>query len=228
MSWFMLFQMLNTISRAGIASTFIGIAFLISLLYIHEKKERNKIVLFSSLTSVLTIIYFLSKYEMNLLFIRFAQILSRLGIEQVNDYLDAFGFSSFIAGSSNIDPHFISIEESLKAFVENPLLGKGYTFSEQYLWEHNRYLFILTSSGLLTLVPYILFLIGLTILVRKTMLNIRSYKTFGINYIYLFYACNIMFLFKLLNEGMETFFYWILFALGSAWVHNLSKEIMHA
>ncbi len=228
LSFIMLFQIVNTISRAGLVSTFIGIGFLISLLYIHERNIRIKIVLFSSLTFGLTFIYFLSRNGINLIFIRLAEILSRLGVDRFNDYLDAHGFSGFVAGSSYIDPHIFSIGESLKAFIENPFLGNGYTFSEQYLWEHNRYLFILTSSGLLTIVPYILFLMGLIFLVRRAMLHGKSCKATGINYIYLLYACNIIFLFKLLNEGMETFFYWIFFALATAWIRNIKREGFHS
>ena len=225
MSGFVLFQIINTVSRAGIASTLVGVSMLIAMLFLHEKNERKKVALLTFLI-LLILFIFLLRYEMNVLFIRFAQILSAIGFEKADIYLDAFGFESFIWGPSSIDPHLYSIGGSLQSFMENPLLGKGYIFSEITINEHNRYLFILISSGLLTLIPYVLFIAGLTFWVRKKLLNSRYRQEDGVNYLYFFYSCNVMFLVKLLNEGMETFFYWILFALASAWVRNLERDYL--
>lgn len=45
-------------------------------------------------------------------------------------------------------------------------------------------------------------------------------KTGEINYGYFFAACTIMYLVKMLNQAGETFYYWIVFALSSAWIRN--------
>lgn len=224
-SFFMIFQIIKTLSRSGIVSTFIGIVVLISCIYIHEKKGRTKIFLFSLLIFVPIIIY-LFEYQFNAV-LRLVQLLNILGINQIDNYLYTYGLTSF-SSDAYLDPHYLYYGESLDVFVKNPIFGIGYRFSELVLRGHNRYLFILTSSGLITFIPYILFLIGLTILIRKGMLNFRHYKPSGINYGYFFYACNIMFLFKLLNEGMETFYYWIFFALAIAWIRNYKREALRS
>jgi len=225
MSGFMLIQVVLTISRAGIASTFIGIVFLTALIYIHEKSERTKIILLSTSALILITIILASRYEMNLILVRFAEILSNLGIKQVNHFLDILGFSSMIKGSSYLDPHLYSIGRSLEAFYAQPLFGNGYTFATFEINEHNRYFFILVSSGLLTFIPYFFFLGGLTLFIRKAVRQLKHFKLPGINYSYLFYACAVMFLVKLLNEGMETMYYWIWFALAMAWIRNSRRDL---
>jgi hypothetical protein len=189
-SGFLLLQIIDTYSRSGIISTFIGIAFLVSSIFINERKERIKIVVLSLLVAVPSIPYLIG-YKFPV-FLRLIQILNILNIGFIDDYLYSFKILAF-STESYFDPHFQTIYESLNTFFTSPLLGSGYRFSELLMREHNRYLFVLISAGLVTFIPYILFIGGLTLFIRKAMLKSKYYKSVGIPYGYFFYACQIMF-----------------------------------
>lgn len=220
-SCFLGIHILKNLSRSGIVSIFIGIAALMACLYIYEKKDRLKIALYS-LFGLMAVAIYLLKYNFNAV-LRFLQLLNILRIDLIDNYLYAQGLLAF-SSESTIDPHYVSISNSLKAFLEAPLFGNGYQFTEFFLAEHNRYLFILASAGLFVSFPYVLFLIRSTMLQKKALLDFKRKNFKGLNYGYFFFSCSIMFFFKLLNEGMETFYYWIIFALAAAWIRNSHKS----
>ena len=90
--------------------------------------------------------------------------------------------------------------------------------------EHNRYLYILSTAGLLTLIPYVAFILGLIIIARKTFLNKlksnRSIQDIGL----VLYPSVLLFAIQINNAGMETYYYWIFFGLAAAWIRNSKSE----
>jgi len=219
---FLVYQTINAMSRSAISSLFLGIAVLLYILYRNEKGIRAKIVITSFCFFTISAVYVI-EYKM-IVVRRFLQLLNFLEIDLLTSYLQNYGLA--ISSIEQADLHITSIGKSLNAFYQSPLLGAGYGFSEHVINEHNRYLFILVSSGLLTLIAYVSFFTGIIILTRRSIRNFSHFESQTINYGYLFYACGIMFLFKLLNEGMETFYYWIFFSLASAWVLNCKREAL--
>lgn len=217
----MLYQLLQASSRSALLAISAGTVLLLWCLYRDDKKIRSKIVLFSSFIILAGVVYLYNNFDVIL---RFLALFNFLGIQALNDFLYIYGLYTTPSGAIALDPHYVSIIESLTAFFQNPLLGSGYIFTEQELREHNRYLFILVSSGLFALIAYVFFIIRLTFITGKAARYFGCHNPDMPNYGYLFYACNFMFLVKLLNEGMEAFYYWIFFAFATAWVRNCKRE----
>lgn len=220
-SFVMLYQSLQALSRSALFSISAGTVSLLWCLYRHDKKRKSRIVLFSSFIILAGITYLYNNFDVIL---RSLALFNFLGIMTLNDFLYVYGLYTTPSGAIALDPHYESINESMTAFFQNPFLGSGYIFAEQNIGEHNRYLFILVSSGLFTLIPYVFFIIRLTFITGKAARYFGRLNPDMLNYGYLFYACNCMFLLKLLNEGMETFYYWIFFAFATAWIRNCKRE----
>lgn len=220
-SFVMLYQFLQASSRSALLAISAGTVILLVCLYRDDKKIRSKIVLFSFFIILAGITYLYNYFHVIL---RFLALFNFLGIPTLNDFLYIYGLYTTPSGAIAFDPHYVSIFESIEAFLQSPFLGSGYIFTEHVLREHNRYLFILASSGLLTLIPYVLFFTGLTFLTGKAIKKYSRLNSPMVNYGYLFYACNISFLVKLMNEGMEAFYYWIFFAFATAWIRNCKRE----
>ena len=217
---FALYQTTNVMSRTALFSLIVGIGVLLYTLYRNEKKMRTKIVIISFCLVTISAFYIIL-YKM-VLVRRFLQTLGFLEMGDLTAYLESYGLG--VSSIEYADLHILSVIESLNAFCQSPLLGAGYVFTEQVINEHNRYLFILVSSGLLTLIPYILFFLVLISSIREVMINFSRLELHKINYGYIFFACGIMFIFKLLDEGMEAFYYWIIFSLASALIRNCKRE----
>ena len=128
------------------------------------------------------------------------------------------------------DGHIDSLNETLRNFKEAPFLGNGISNIEgkykndRWYAEHNRYLYILSTAGLLTLIPYVAFILGLIIIARKTFLNKlksnRSIQDIGL----VLYPSVLLFAIQINNAGMETYYYWIFFGLAAAWIRNSKSE----
>ena len=229
----------ESMSRSGIIALCAGLIVFFILLYKNEKKQRKNIVVIGFVILVGAIFYsvFLKPQVMR----RCLQLLNFLDIDIINNYLEKYGMKNFGGGVSKttfLDPHLKSIIAIPKhimgdaaaaggkfMFLMRLFLGSGYITAEHVLREHNRYFFIILSAGILTFIPYILFLFRLTFIIKKTTSEVVSKVSAGMNLGHFFFACSIAFLLKLMNEGMETFYYWIIFSLASAWCYNISKQI---
>lgn len=126
------------------------------------------------------------------------------------------------------DAHLTSISESLQYLSRNYLLGAGYSevlnSNLTYGSEHNRVLFILASTGLLTAVPYVAFVVGILVQNWRCMWqayrNNRQEAQLGL----VLFTCNLMFILHLIGEGFEAFYYWTFFALTAAWIRNCRRD----
>jgi len=57
------------------------------------------------------------------------------------------------------------------------------------------------------------------------MMQFRRSGGRGMNYGYLFFALSFVFVIKLfIYEGLESYYYWIIFALATAWVNSFEEE----
>ena len=133
------------------------------------------------------------------------------------------------------DGHIESMRETVARARSYPLLGYGVgkligehqTPESSWHIEHNRYLFILATSGLLAVVPYILFLIALSWLAWKT-LSPRCNIQGGCNDIGLvLFAALILFILQITNCGQERYYYWVFFGLAAAWIRNAALTESH-
>ncbi len=218
---FMIYVIFATLSRVGIVTLGAGIAALIWCLFKYERRPRPQELLWLALSAAaaLAALLFCQKNA----FLRLLQVLNIFHIKFINDYLDAH--SILACNSANfLDPHWQSVAISWQEFLKHPFFGNGYAAITAYPDEHNRYLFILASAGLLTFIPYVCFFFGVIYSMRKTVLKFMPGDKAAYNYAYLLLACLTMFLVKLFNEGMETFFYWIYFSLAWAWIRNHRRD----
>ena len=221
LSMFMIMTMLIGMSRSGIAAAFVGVAVLLWSLIRYSNIKKSIILLYSSLIILGLAAYFITA-EKNTQ-IRFAQIIHAADIEFVSDFLNAYDLiDSNLAAIE--DPHIQTISQSFEAFLDNPIMGAGYTYVNEQIQEHNRYLFILASSGILAFLAYVVFFVTQTAVTGKMLQKYARSDDPMIKYGYLYYACNIMVLVKLMVEGPEGFYYWIIFALSSAWARNLNRD----
>ena len=112
--------------------------------------------------------------------------------------------------------------------------GIGRLLSEhgdkEHSWhiEHNRYLFIMSTSGLLTILPYILFIISLLWLSWKSLNRVRNYRaqenlTVGAFLL----PVVLLFALQINNCGQERYYYWIFFGFIAAWIRNETMVINH-
>jgi len=215
-SVFFLYQIIHSLARVGIVSFLAGYVVLLFCLYHFREVDRRKLLFFSLGSGVV----FLAIVAGNVIVVRrFLQLLNVLDIGVLNQYLEAFDIYSF-SSVQFADPHIQSSRDSIKAISEHPLLGKGFAFAEHTVREHNRYLFILVSAGLLTLAPYtVFFIVQSAQAIRRANVFFPANER-GINYGHFFAACAVMYVLKLLNQAGEIFYYWIVFALSAAWIRN--------
>jgi len=215
-SIFFLYQIVHSLARVGIISFLAGYVVLLFCLYRYREADRRKLLLFSLGSSVV----FLAIVASNVIVVRrFLQLLNVLDIGVLNQYLETFDIYNFSSVQFE-DPHIRSSRDSLKAILERPWLGNGFSFAEYTLREHNRYLFILVSAGLFTLVPYALFFIAQTTQTIQRANFFFPVRQGDINYGHFFAACAIMYSVKLLNQAGELFYYWIVFGMAAAWIRN--------
>lgn len=219
-SLFMLWEIMKTMSRAGIMTIVVGAAVAVYCVFMNERFRRKKIMLFSALFLLLAGFYTV-KYQ-SVTVLRLLQPLNVFEIQSINEFLFRHNILEF-STDSYADPHWDTVAMSLDTFKQSPYFGMGYSYAQFFLREHCRYLFILASAGLMTFVPYVLFLLTA---VWKSGRNMKRYRRINqpvFNYGYIFFACNVMFVAKLFNEGMETFYYWIVIALSMAWIRNCER-----
>ena len=127
------------------------------------------------------------------------------------------------------DWRILSISETLSYIYQNPFFGIGMSnlidiqeFSHGK--EHNNYLSIAASFGMLSLIFYIVFIILLFIMVHKLIKKISSNKSMrdmGIAF-----GAGLLALIVYLNFAPAEFhFIWVWFGLSAAWIRNCKTEL---
>lgn len=220
-SFFMFYTLTNTLARSSFVAFIIGlIPFLVHI------RKRVKDVLIILL--VITAIVMMNKPMQY----RLIQLVGSIGQEvfdkssTAQKVIDKVKTKIEFSGDGHID----SLNETLRNFKEMPFLGNGISNIEdkykenRWYAEHNRYLYILSTAGLLTVVPYITFILGLVVISRKTLLNkLKINQTLSDIGIVL-YPSVLLFAIQINNAGMETYYYWIFFGLAAAWIRNSKSE----
>src|SRR4030065_1946543 len=128
------------------------------------------------------------------------------------------------------DPRFMTVKETLSYIYQNPFLGMGMSHlidlqNLSYGKEHNNYLSIAASFGILTLIFYILFVIFLLIVLHERIKKISRNpltKDMGI-----VLGAGLLALIVFLNCAPAEFhFIWIWFGLVAAWLRNCEDEFL--
>jgi hypothetical protein len=126
------------------------------------------------------------------------------------------------------DPHIESIPTTFKRALQHPLLGYGISklldehAAEEMSWyiEHNRYLFIMSTSGFLTVIPYLLFIISLLWIAWKYLNNSSRKVPDSFNLGILLFSAIFLFVVQINNCGLERYYYWVFFGFAAAWIRN--------
>ena len=133
------------------------------------------------------------------------------------------------------DGHIESILKTLERARANPMLGYGVgklinehsTPESRWRVEHDRYLFILSTAGLLTAVPYFLFVLSLLWLAWKAVLAGRGSRDADGSIGILMLSAVFFFTLQLNNCGQERYYYWVFFGLAAAWIRNTTLTESH-
>jgi hypothetical protein len=129
------------------------------------------------------------------------------------------------------EAHIMSISSTIDDYMLAPFLGNGitqimnkYMKCDRRLVEHNRYLYILNTAGILTLIPYVAFILVLIyISVRQLYLKTKFDKDlYEIGLVLV--PSVILFAIQINNCSMERYYYWVFFGLAAAWVRNCYYE----
>jgi O-antigen ligase len=128
------------------------------------------------------------------------------------------------------DGHFESVRKTIEDVKGAPFLGHGISSMivkyarGPWEWgmEHNRYLYITTTAGILTVVPYILFILALAVLSFRTLRRYAERSKGDINIGMILFASVILFGAHLINCGLERYYYWIFFGFAAAWIRNMT------
>lgn len=214
----MLAQIIDTMSRTGMVTTAIGLCGMFLLIYCNDKNKRKMVLTLAGGMALASLTYIIASNKVFIL-LRFLTIFNMFELPQfLAEPLSA------IVHHDAIDPHLATMGESIRAFLSSPLFGTGYLIREDGQ-ELNRYLVILSTAGIFTFITYMMFFLGLICLLYRTMRSFSANDTDGANYGYLFFASGVMYFFKLMNQGLELHYYWIMMALASAWARNTKLNI---
>lgn len=221
-SLFLLFTVIETFARSSIIALIVGTA----LFSISLRNKPSKFIL-GLIILVLVIGMLLSiPGAIDRVILLFANIEIFAQTEFINKLIAERDIYIHSEG------HIISYFEGIKVISQAPFLGVlgigVQNFEDMfadYRWgvPHNRYMYILNTTGFLTLIPYVGFIIALIFIVRRTFhgrLKIHGLNNLGL----IFYPAVVLLAIKINNEGTETFYYWILFGLAAAWVRNSASE----
>jgi hypothetical protein len=135
-----------------------------------------------------------------------------------------------IPDDGHIDSILTSFNEIFNEISSGNFWGNGISYLQQQYkdqWnaEHNRYLFIMLTSGILTAIPYIAFVLGLFVISRKTFLfkkkTANSVSDIGL----ILYPSVLLFAIQINNAGMERYYYWVFFGFAAAWIRNSRHKI---
>lgn len=211
---FLMFCIFMTVSRGPLVALIAGMVY-IALWRWFKFKE----VLFTILILIISFLTF-AKLSFLRLVITFASFIP----------LDFLYLGKYLPDIIE-DPRLMSLDETLSYIYQHPFWGMGMSNlidiqSLSYGKEHNNYLSIGASFGLLTLVFYILFIIVLFIMAYKMVKKISKYplnRDIGI----VLCAGLLSFIVYLNFAPAEFHFIWIWFGLVAAWARNCENELFY-
>tara|TARA_A100001015_G_scaffold230112_1_gene260288 strand:- start:1367 stop:2710 length:1344 start_codon:yes stop_codon:yes gene_type:complete len=138
-----------------------------------------------------------------------------------SDYLASIAMEHGLR--TNADPHITIIDKSLSIARENPIFGAGMN-KMLSVNEHNRYVEIYATNGLLGIIPYVAIIIAVVLITRNVLIEEikqnSQQKEIGI----ILFSGVIAFTFYMNSAPSEFYFYWIWFGLSIAWARNCDKN----
>lgn len=222
-SLFLSYTVIATLSRSSISALLAGLTLFFLSLRTNLGRFTTGLIIFGLITGMLLSI----PGAIDRIILLFADIEIFAQTEFINKLIAERGIYLHREG------HIISYIEGMKVISQAPLfgvLGIGVQNFEDmfadYRWgvPHNRYMFILNTTGFLTLIPYVGFIIALIVTARRTFRRrLKFYRSLN-NLGFIFYPAVVLLAVKLNNEGVETYYYWIFFGLAAAWVRNSAYE----
>lgn len=220
-SFFMFYTLTNTLARSSFVAFIIG---LIPFLWHIKKRIKDILTILIGITIII-----LANQPMQYRFIQLIGSTAQKVIDKsstAQKVIDKVKTKIEFSGDGHID----SLNETLRNFKEAPFLGNGISYIEgkykndRWYAEHNRYLYILSTAGLLTVIPYAGFILSLILISRKTLIyKLRTNKKLSDIGLVL-YPSVLLFAIQINNAGMETYYYWIFFGLAAAWIRNSKSE----
>lgn len=222
-STIMIFVIIGTMSKSGVVSLFVGI---MMFLWCMRKKIQKRFMIV--IVGIIMGILIYNEYSI----IRLIILLDSMWTFFFDSEFFRGLLLKYVHSYGGVETHVESFEYGFRFFMEAPIWGHGipnieevFKFIRQFSI-HNRYLYILISAGVVTLIPYIGFIATLIVIARKTLLDGIKANSAINNIGFVLYPGCILFMVKLLNEGMETYYYWIFFGLTAAWIRNSAyKEV---
>lgn len=211
---FLVFCVLMTVSRGPLVSSIAGMIYLVLW-----KWFKIREIIF---VTVILAVSFLTFAKLS--FIRI--LITLVAFFPIDVSYLAYNASDLIAE----DPRRLSIGETTSYILQHPLFGIGMSNlinmqDLSYGKEHNNYLSLAASFGLLSLTFYILFILLLFIMMHKNikkLSNNPSIRDTGITL-----GAGLLALIVYLNFAPAEFhFIWIWFGLTAAWLRNAEKEIL--
>jgi hypothetical protein len=238
-SFFLLYTLLGTTSRSSFIAFLFGLA--VFLWFIRRKWVHVLLIVLAVAFATYSKPFML--YRMTLLAgAVVSKSLDRTGnqpapkwirsVEESLNKIDANLAQEFL---THKDGHVESVSKTFERTRQHPLLGFGIGRllnehgDKEQSWhiEHNRYLFIMSTSGLLTIMPYILFIASLVWLSWKYLrrVRIRDKDSFSVGVLFL--PVVLLFALQINNCGQERYYYWIFFGFAAAWIQNEAMVRTH-
>lgn len=210
---FLVFCIFKTVSRGPVIALIAGTAYLAWWRWFNPKQ-----VIFAGIILVISFLTFAK-----MIFLRLLMTLAAFFPINVS-YLVGYNVSDHIA----YDPRRLSIGNTLSHIGQHPFWGMGMSNlieAQNFAKEHNNYLSIAASFGLLTLVFYMLFVILLFIMVHnsiKKVSNNQPMRDMGI-----ILGAGLLALMVYLNFAPAEFhFIWVWFGLTAAWLRNCEDKLL--
>jgi hypothetical protein len=209
----LVWTVLATLSRSAIAGLFMGL--LVFLWYYRQSR-------FLLMLGVAGIAY--SVVSSDALITRLAELLYQ--IESYTGFMVTEYLQLDIARGVRRFDHFEIISRSLLAFRESPLVGVGLTgmLDRTLIQDHNRYLYLISTVGLLTTGCYVAFIFWLTSKCWVTIRRLQRRATNPSLGVALLAAC-VFIIVRLVSQSNEAYYYWILLGLTAAWVRVSCSDL---
>lgn len=230
-SLFILTMVMGTLSRSTILAVVIGLFVFFHFVSKYKYRMSKKKILLVLLLPATVSLFLNAKVWLRFIEPLVSSIESLSDLSYVADLVERYDKQRWMKIK---DPHIVSLENTFSTFIESPFLGVGYTnfhgnshedaLGGQYP-ELNRYLIILATSGLFTLIPYVFFIFSLIRINYRTILTLYEKHRRELTLGFVFLACNCMFAVKLINSGEESLYYWAFFAFSAAWIRNCSVAL---
>jgi hypothetical protein len=220
----MAFLVVSSMSRSGIAALLAGL-----IVFLHSyRKKISKRPMVATVVIIIISMFLINDYAVS----RFLIALNSTELLSESQFFNHL-VSKYDIRYTGFEAHIESIFYGLSIFSDSLIFGRGIPYIEDYyrdirsLSVHSRYFYMLITAGLITLIPYVSFILFLTFLSRRTMLNREKFNNTINNLGLILYPSCVLFIFKLFNESMESYYYWIFFGFTAAWIRNCAYEKKH-